>query len=463
MAVKEPPMFSQCFAEFLGTYMLVFTIGCNVMAGNAVWGGVSIAGVLMVMIYALGPISGAAFNPAVSFVCGVSHLMGGPGYDFFKVAVFSVMQMLGAVFGGISYKFMFGGAFELGPGKGFGWLNAGLVEMIYTFMLCFVVLNVALAAKRDPKVPNDYFGLAIGFVIVAGAYGAGAVSGGCFNPAVALGIELASGTPRWCFLYMMFEFFGAMLAVGFFLVVRPEEFDKNYNEPKSYMRKLVSESIGTYMLVLTVGLNVLGKSPAGAFSIAAALMCMIYSLGDVSGAHFNPAVTVALRMSGLAPEFTINSIACYALAQCIGASLAGGTYSMIYGGATFPLWPETEHRLFAAMWAEMLFTFVLCFVVLTVAACPKTKDTEMFGLAIGSCVTVGGFAIGSMSGGSLNPAISWGISFCRGFKEPLPCFFYIVWEIFGGMIAAGVYRHTHTKVEKVEDGADDEAEEAVKA
>jgi aquaporin Z len=462
--MAPPSTFSKCFAEFLGTYMLVFTVGCNVMAGNAVWGGVSIAGVLMVMIYALGPISGAAFNPAVSFVCGVSHLMGGPGYSFYDAGLFMLMQMLGAVAGGQSYKFMFGGAFALAPGKGFGWLNAGLVEMIYTFMLCFVVMNVALAVKKEPKVSNDYFGLAIGFVIVAGAYGAGVVSGGCFNPAVAFGIDVTSGTASWCFLYMMFEMFGAMLAVGLFLVVRPEEYDKDYNQPRSFVRQLVSELIGTYLLVLTVGLNVLGKSPAGAFSIAASLMCMIYSLGDVSGAHFNPAVTVALRMSGIAPDFTVNNIAAYSVAQCTGASLAAGTYSLIYGGANFPLWPQTEHRLFAAMWAEMLFTFILCYVVLAVAACPKTKDTEMFGLAIGSCVTVGGFAIGGMSGGSLNPAVSWGLSFIRGFKEPMPCFLYMIWEIFGGMIAAGIYKQTHCKVEKVEDGEDDnEGEESVKA
>jgi len=64
-------------------------------------------------------------------------------------------------------------------------------------------------------------------------------------------------------------------------------------EPK-IGEKCISEFLGTYFLVLTVGLNVLGKSPAGAFSIAASLMCMIYSLADVSGAHFNPAVTIAI-------------------------------------------------------------------------------------------------------------------------------------------------------------------------
>merc|ERR1719253_1833622 len=112
-----------------------------------------------------------------------------------------------------------------------------------------------------------YYGLAIGFVIVAGAYGAGAISGGCFNPAAAI----------------------AAVATK---LVRPGLFGERA-EPKIF-EKCASEFLGTYFLVLTVGLNVLGNSPAGAFSIAAALMCMIYSLGDVSGAHFNPAVTIAI-------------------------------------------------------------------------------------------------------------------------------------------------------------------------
>jgi aquaporin Z len=336
--------------------------------------------------------------------------------------------------------------------------------MIYTFMLCFVVLNVAVAAKREPKLTNDYYGLAIGFVIVAGAYGAGVVSGGCFNPAVAFGIDITSAgsSVGWCVMYIMFEMLGSILAVGMFLVVRPEEFDKNYNQTKSLASKLVSEFIGTYMLVLTVGLNVMGKSPAGAFSIAAALMCMIYSLGDVSGAHFNPAVTIALRMSGMAPEFTVNRIAIYSLAQILGASCAAATYSLVYLGGDFPLWPQTTHRLFAALWAEMLFTGVLCYVVLCVAAHPRTADKEMFGLAIGSCVTVGGFAIGSISGGSLNPAVSWGLSFIRNFKEPLPCALYIVFEIFGAAIAASIFATTHRLTLKKDDiPVEDEDEEVV--
>merc|ERR1719197_460533 len=132
-------------------------------------------------------------------------------------------------------------------------------------MLCFVVLNVATAKKNEG---NQFFGLAIGFVIIAGAYGAGAVSGGCFNPAVALGIDISSAGMGfgWGFAYTAYELLGAALAAGAFRIVRPDEFggDSDY----TLGTKLLSEFIGTFFLVLTVGLNVLGKSAGPVWSIA---------------------------------------------------------------------------------------------------------------------------------------------------------------------------------------------------
>merc|ERR1719188_1703155 len=105
-------------------------------------------------------------------------------------------------------------------------------------------------------------------------------------------------------VYWLFEFAGAGVAAGLFLFCRPDELDEGYQKDATgkpqygLQQKLVSEFLGTFMLVLTVGLNVLSSSKAGAFSIAASLMCMIFALGSVSGAHFNPAVTVAIACSG---------------------------------------------------------------------------------------------------------------------------------------------------------------------
>merc|ERR1719343_315762 len=128
---------------------------------------------------------------------------------------------------------------------------------------------------------------------------------------------------------------GAALAAVLFKVGRPADFDGE----KSIATELVSEFLGTYMLVLTVGLNVLGKSKAGAFSIAASLTSMIYALGDVSGAHFNPAVTVAILASGRCPDLTPAKAGSFIGAQIAAGIAAAFTYAFIYQGATFALGP----------------------------------------------------------------------------------------------------------------------------
>merc|ERR1719463_126973 len=106
---------------------------------------------------------------------------------------------------------MFGESFNLQPTKGHNVWQAGLAELLYTFMLCFVVLNVACSKFHAGS--NQFYGLAIGFVIVAGAYSGGSVSMGCFNPAVAFGIDIASHTKVWyCIVYTVFELIGAAFA-----------------------------------------------------------------------------------------------------------------------------------------------------------------------------------------------------------------------------------------------------------
>jgi len=441
--MAEATLASKCTAEFVGTFLLIFTVGCNVLSANAVWGAVSIASVLMVSIYALGGISGANFNPAVSVTLGITKALGGPGMEWKDVGIYCGTQLAAGVAAGFAYFALFGKAFNLAPAGDFSIVSAGLCELLYTFMLCFVVLNVAVA-KKNATEGGQYFGLAIGYVIVAGAYGAGAVSGGCFNPAVAFGIDVSSAHLGFgaCLAYIAFEIAGAALAAVMYMLVRPEDFDKE----KSAAVPLLSEFLGTYILVLTVGLNVLGKSPAAAFSIAASLMSMIYALGDVSGAHFNPAVTVAILASSMCPELTPVDAGKYIGAQLLGGVCAGFTYSAIYSGASFPLGPVGTHTWAQASIAEIVFTFVLCFVVLCAAVSEKTKTTQMFGLAIGSCVTVGGFAIGGISGGSLNPAVSFGIAAAHAIVKPAVlgnAAVYAALELCGAGLAAGVQKVTH--------------------
>merc|ERR1719197_539060 len=115
------------------------------------------------------------------------------------------------------------------------------------------------------------------------------------------------------------------------------------------------------MLVLTVGLNVLGKSPAAVFSIAAALMCMVFALGSVSGAHFNPAVTLAIVCSGR--DKCSAKVACmYAGVQTTAAILAAYTYTIMMDGRAFGLFPKQQTTCSQIIIAEFVFTFVLAFV-----------------------------------------------------------------------------------------------------
>lgn len=428
----------QFVAEFLGTFMLVFAVGCNVLVGDATWGVLSIASTLMVAIYALGGVSGANFNPAVSVSLGLSQKM-----PWAKVAAYVCIQLAAGLTGQYTAKQIASGHdFSLAPTGTHSLLQAGLAELFYTFMLTFVVLNVA--AIKDAS--NEFYGLAIGFTVVAGGYGAGKISGGCFNPAIAFALDISSLNQGYgnSFYYMAAEFIGCAIAAALFRVCRPQEFsDSDIADTKT--AKLTSEFLGTFMLVLTVTLNGTNQSAAGALSIAAALMCMIFALGGVSGAHFNPAVTVAILASG---RSLINAMdaALYIAAQVAGG-LAGAFATMVItGGRTVPLRPGGLHTSWEALHGEFFFTFLLAFVVLAVATVAKPLS-QFFGLAIGACVIAGGYAIGGVSGGSLNPAVTIALSLTdlRNGGELAHLFTYCIVETLAGVMAAAVFMQTHAQ------------------
>jgi aquaporin Z len=367
------------------------------------------------------------------------------------VGIYSVVQLIAGIAAGFAYSLMLGSSFNLAPSAGFGALEAGLAEVLYTFMLCFVVLNVAAVKKGC----QPWFGLAIGFVIIAGAYGAGAVSGGCFNPAVALGIDISHNfIPTTSLGYVVVQLIGAAGASSLFKVVRPEGGTKEESDKgppgQSDAVVLTSEFLGTFILVLTVGLNVLAASSAAAFSIAASLMCMIYALGDVSGGVFNPAVALAVHIHNPEALGGASRVGKYMITQIVGGIAASTIYCAIYGfDSAFELGPGPKYTTVQALIAEFVFTFVLCLVVLCAAVNKKTNSPAFFALAIGSCVTVGGFAIGAVSGGSLNPAVSFGIAFSalfhHGSKSLIYAVFYSLAEFAGAGAAAGVVMLTHAE------------------
>merc|ERR1719401_2104868 len=130
--------------------------------------------------------------------------------------------------------------------------------------------------------------------------------------------------------------------------------------------------------------------------------------------------------------------------QVLAGIVAAFTYSLIYRGDTFPLGPLPGFRWSQVAVAEIIFTFVLCYVVLCTAVSTKTKSESMFGLAIGMCVTVGGLAIGTISGGSLNPAVSFGIATSQIMNGGIfyKALIYSAFEFLGAAAAAGVVKVT---------------------
>merc|ERR1719408_855255 len=170
---------------------------------------------------------------------------------------------------------------------------------------------------------------------------------------------------------------------------------------------------------------------------------MIFALGNCSGAHFNPAVTVAIMIAGR-DKCPPKEGGAFIATQLVAGICAAYTYAGMMHGKTFALGPKDPYNWGQALMGEFVFTFVLCFVVLSVATV-KTPLSQYFGLAIASCVTAGGNAIGGISGGSLNPAVSTGISAARiiGGGHFYNCLIYSCFELAGAALAAGVFTATH--------------------
>jgi aquaporin Z len=199
--------------------------------------------------------------------------------------------------------------------------------------------------------------------------------------------------------------------------------------------KYVTELIGTFFLVLTVGCTVIlgGTGVIPPLAIGAALMVMVYAGGHISGGHYNPAVTFGVWLRGKCPGADVVP---YWISQLIGSALAAAIVRYLAAGATItPIAP----RVGPALLAELLFTFALVYVVLNTATAKSTAGNSYFGLAIGMTVMVGAFTVGGISGGAFNPAVAVGIS-VMGLSPWPNLWIYLVGNLLGGAVAAGVFR-----------------------
>jgi aquaporin Z len=202
--------------EAIGTFFLVFTVAVSGLT-HSVFTPLAAGAVLMVMIYAGGHISGGHYNPAVTMAALVRRRIGiadAAGYWVAQLAA-------GAVAAVVAHAVVDPAAVTALHPSGHALTAAAVVELLFTFALCYVVLNVA--TSKDQPV-NSYYGLAIGFTVAAGAFAIGGISGGMFNPAVALGTATA-GLFAWqtLWIYLVVQLVAGALAGLAFLALNPDD------------------------------------------------------------------------------------------------------------------------------------------------------------------------------------------------------------------------------------------------
>ncbi len=203
--------------EFIATFFLVFTIGMTVISpGIGSFAPIAIGAVLMIMIFAIGHISGGHVNPAVTVAvwlrgkCSTGDV---PGYI--------ISQLLAAVVASYAVCYLKGEGIDAVVAKEIAVGPALLAEFLFTFALAYVVLNVATSKGT---AGNSFYGLAIGMTVMVGAFAVGGISGGAFNPAVAVGISLM-GLSAWAnlWVFLVANFAGGVVAALVFKITSPND------------------------------------------------------------------------------------------------------------------------------------------------------------------------------------------------------------------------------------------------
>ncbi len=196
--------------------------------------------------------------------------------------------------------------------------------------------------------------------------------------------------------------------------------------------KLTTEFIGTFFLTLTI-CTAAAFGTAGShapFAIASTLMVMVYAGGHVSGAHYNPAVTISIYLRGACDKSDVAPYIASQVAAGVAAAMVASNL-LVPEGDVAPLVMDTG----PAMAAELLFTFALAFVILNVATSESTEGNGYYGAAIAFVVLAGALTVGSISGASFNPAVTASLV-SAGVMEAADSWVHLVPQLAGGALAA---------------------------
>ena len=207
------------------------------------------------------------------------------------------------------------------------------------------------------------------------------------------------------------------------------------------MNKYIIEFLGTFFLVLIIGLS---QNP---LAIGLGLAVLVYMGAHISGAHYNPVVSLAMLIND---QIELKEFSFYLASQLLGSVVA--TYFIMLLGNDFNVVSNTND-IYSFYVAEILFTFLLVFVILNVALNKNLKGNQFYGLAIGLTVTAGAFAVGNISGGVFNPAVSFGPSLFS-FIDPQVVgtnvsssdffIYYLISGTIGSVIASYLYKKVYS-------------------
>lgn len=201
------------------------------------------------------------------------------------------------------------------------------------------------------------------------------------------------------------------------------------------MRRYATEFVGTFFLVFTVCTAVLGGAGLAPLAIGAVLAAMIFAGGHISGGHYNPAVSLAVFLRG---KLSLIDLGAYAVAQFVAGVLAAllAQYIVPENPTAFTVSGGAIPRAFIV---ELLFTFALAYVVLSVATSKDHPNNSFYGLAIGFTVLAGAVAVGAVSGGAFNPAVGLG-TIVAGIAGVSTLWIYLVATLAGGAAAGIAFR-----------------------
>eukprot|EP01118_Nematostelium_gracile_P009790 TRINITY_DN3313_c0_g1_i1.p1 TRINITY_DN3313_c0_g1~~TRINITY_DN3313_c0_g1_i1.p1 ORF type:complete len:263 (-),score=67.64 TRINITY_DN3313_c0_g1_i1:41-829(-) len=209
------------------------------------------------------------------------------------------------------------------------------------------------------------------------------------------------------------------------------------------------EFMGTFFLVLVIGLVAPappGTIPLAPIAIGSMLMVMIFMGGHISGAHYNPAVTVGVRLTGRS-HITLAKTVIYLIVQVAAGVLAAGIAYRLNDVTVSAFYLENK-SMGKAFTVEFLFTFALVSVMLNCATTKSQMSNSFFGLAIGWTVVSSAISVGGISGGAFNPAVSTSFmiidALIHGASRLRMIWLYWLAQLLGSLFAAIVFRVTNT-------------------